>query len=840
VRTGLVVGLIVGLFASAAVQLRPSPLTEQSEPPSGPFAWLERIELALFDLRMRFFAQDTSAEAPIAFVNIDDEAILLDRADHSLSWPWKREMLADLLVELDRLGAKVIVVESALLSERATLDEERAFAARLAPLNKVVFGFGFTELSPSPSPPLGRFAFALSSHATREQAILAASDLLSRPDDALFALEDPEGSFVLWKGGFLNREAAELAAAPFFPAPLPAPAVQKKKSAPIGPPTAKSAPRVRELTTMETFSRVTREIVFSTVAAMAHPDLADFPSTFRSLRLLPQPLLRPGIHFGAAELEPEFDGVIRTVRPVVRSEGNLYPGVALTALDLFLGEGVSLTNTHLFVGERVFALDRQGRLGLRFYGEPGRRHRPNRPYPEVPVLDVFTSAARHAGGRVADRSLQQSIEGKVIFVSRTAPTLHAQTRTPVGEVGSAFTWAMAFEGLLRGKDMVRADKSFDGWLAFAMALVGGLVCALCLRLMRRWRTIFLSAIASLCLIACFVFYLEQAWGAGRWVAMFLPLLAYAIAAAITGLLLRADGMRITGAVWDALGRSLPLDLTERLIEEPKALALDGDRRELTVWLLDLRHFSSWSPGLEPEVLVRLMNEVWTAISDEICHVRGQLDRVMGDAVFAYWGAPLPNRRHALDACRCALAVKALLLRRGKAWKRRFGVDIEAALALSSGELVLGDFGFGGERPRINYTVMGPPLAQVKRLEAMSERWENRILMTAAVHERVQGQVEARLIGAVRLSEQEGAALVKVYELLALKGGLSRAARARLTQFNQAQAHASQRAFDKAIEILEALLEEAPDDLPAQVLLTRCQQSLKMPPDESWDGIFEVR
>lgn len=833
VRNGLVIGLIVGLFASAAVNFRPSTLVEQSEAPSGLSAWLERLEFAVFDLRMRLYAQRHPAEAPIAFVNVDDET-LMGPAVARRPWPWKRQTLAELLAELDRLGASAIVVEPGLLAARASLSEERDFAERLAALDKVILGFGFTDLTPEPSPPLGRFAFAIASFAQREEAIAAAARLLERPNDAIFLLQDQEGGFALWRGGFASREEAS-AAATRFEAPA---AIGKGAGAPA--PGAEAA-RVRELTTMETFSRVTRELVFSSIAAMAHPDLVDFPSTFRSFRLLPQPLMIEGIHFGVMDLDPEFDGVIRQVRPVVRAEGQLYPSVALTAARLLMKDAaISVTNTHLLVGEQAFSLDDQGRLGLRFHGEAGKRRRADRPYRELSALTIFKSAERHAEGRVTDRQLQEAIEGKVVFLSRTASVLNAGVRTPVGEVGSSFAWAMALEDMLRGADIVRTDKPFDGWLSFAMAILGGLVAALCLRLLRRKTTLFLSGSVSLCLMIGFAFYLDQAWAAGLWVSTLIPLLAYVLACVLTSAILVADGMRTVGVVWDALGRSLPLKLTERLIQDPAALALDGARRELTLWLFDLRHFSTWSAGLDPKDLVRLMNEVWTAVSDEICHARGQLDRVMGDGVFAYWGLPLANRRHALDACRCALSVRAMIQRRGRSWKKRYGVDIEGAMALSGGELVAGDFGFRGERPRVNYTVMGRPLGQVKRLEAMSERWGNRILMSADVHDRVEGQVEARLIGAVRLIDQEGVPPIRVYELLALKGGLAREERGRLTQYNLAMEAAGKREFAKAVELLAALLAQAPDDLPAQVLLARCQQSLKAPPPEAWEGVFEVR
>ena len=245
--------------------------------------------------------------------------------------------------------------------------------------------------------------------------------------------------------------------------------------------------------------------------------------------------------------------------------------------------------------------------------------------------------------------------------------------------------------------------------------------------------------------------------------------------------------------------------------------------------------------MEPEALVRLMREIWTGISDEICHAGGRFDSVVGDAALAYWGAPLENRRHALDACRCALAVKSLCSRRQKSWKSKYGVEISAAMALAGGQLVVGDFGRGGVEPKVNYTVLGRPLGEVKRLCSLSERWGGRILMTDAVLSAVSGQVESRCIGLFRVGGSEEEKPVPVHELLALKGGLPRAKRALLAKYTEAMELIRGRKFAEAAAILEQILQKEPQDTPSQILLARCTQCAAVPPPEKgWDGMFEIR
>ena len=147
VWVAVVIGLIVGLFASGLVNLRPEPPVEQAETPSGPAAWFERLELRIYDMRMRFRAAAAEARANVVFINVDDET-LMGAVSRDRPWPWKRAVLSELIGELDRLGARSVVVDPVFIQSRASLDEEFAFARDAAGFRDAVFGFGFVDLTP--------------------------------------------------------------------------------------------------------------------------------------------------------------------------------------------------------------------------------------------------------------------------------------------------------------------------------------------------------------------------------------------------------------------------------------------------------------------------------------------------------------------------------------------------------------------------------------------------------------------------------------------------------------------------------------------------------------------
>ena len=822
VSMALGLGLIVGLFASGLVNLRPEPAAEQAETSSGPAAWFERLELWAYDVRMRFKASSSEARAEIIFVSVDDET-LQGAGSRNHSWPWKRSVLSELLGELTRLGARAIVVDPVFIQPRTGRSEEAAFVGDIAGFKDVVFGFGFVDLIPELSTPADKFAFKAGVFPTRRELMIRAASLIQTPRDVFFYLEEASGGVALWRGGFPDKKSAEEAAA-------------ASESA------EEAVSSVRELTAREMFSRVTRESVLQEMVTLNAPVVPGFSETFRSPALLSISFLTSGAHFGVSDLDPDLDGAVRKFRPVVQAEGRFYPSLALAVVQRLLpDEKVVVAAPHIFVGSRVFSLDSQGRALLRYYGEAGARRRADRPFPELSAMAIFNSAARNAEGRVTDQSLQKDIQDKVVFLAPLSPSLHASADTPVGAQSRSYVWAMALENLLRGGGMVRAETSFDGWLSLGMALLGALASALCLRILRPRRTLLYNLFIGACVLAGFHAYLDQAFDSGRWIAAVIPSAAYLAAGSLTTAVLTADGMRAVGRIWDALGRAVPFSMTERILSSPKLLTLKGAERELTLFVFDLLHFSSWSGSLSPEALVRLMREIWTGISDEISHAGGRFDSVVGDAALAYWGAPLENRRHALAACRCALAVRSLCDRRRKAWKSKYGVEIAGAMALAGGRLVVGDFGRGGSEPRMNYTILGRPLGEVRRLCALSERWGGRILMTETVRAAVAGQVESRCIGLFKSGGGGDEKAAPVHELLALKGGLPRARRSLLAQYEGAMALIRERRFAEAAAKLEEILKKDPGDTPSQILLARCVQCAEVPPPEKgWEGMFEVR
>jgi class 3 adenylate cyclase/CHASE2 domain-containing sensor protein len=278
-------------------------------------------------------------------------------------------------------------------------------------------------------------------------------------------------------------------------------------------------------------------------------------------------------------------------------------------------------------------------------------------------------------------------------------------------------------------------------------------------------------------------------------------------------------------------------LVDRLMDEPDALKLGGDQRWVTVMFTDIAGFTTISEGLKdtPEKLVELMNRYLTVMSGAIAHHEGYVDKFIGDAVMAVWGAPLPvedAERKAVDAaleCRSALAafnrdVVGAYLPGGAALGTRIGVATGYAIA-----------GNMGSEDRLNYTVTGDMVNLASRLEGANKEYGTTLMVSELTARGLDdGYVLRRLDRLIVKGKSEP---VVVYEVLGRKGEVAHEAEARAAAFERALSLHDARKFAPALEVFETL---APDDPPSAVYAERCKSYLSAPPARGWQGEFALK
>ncbi len=172
---------------------------------------------------------------------------------------------------------------------------------------------------------------------------------------------------------------------------------------------------------------------------------------------------------------------------------------------------------------------------------------------------------------------------------------------------------------------------------------------------------------------------------------------------------------------------------EQLISHPERLKLGGERRELSIFFSDLQGFTSISEGLSPEELTALLNEYLSAMTDIIQEEGGTVDKFEGDAIIAFWNAPLDLDDHALRAVRSALRCQESLARMRPAFRERVGKDLYMRIGINTGPAVVGNM---GSHSRFDYTVLGDAVNLAARLEGINKQFKTYTMISQATLEQM--------------------------------------------------------------------------------------------------------
>jgi len=269
-------------------------------------------------------------------------------------------------------------------------------------------------------------------------------------------------------------------------------------------------------------------------------------------------------------------------------------------------------------------------------------------------------------------------------------------------------------------------------------------------------------------------------------------------------------------------------LVERMVASSKPPALGGEMRQVSVYFSDIANFSSLSEQTSPTDLVAAMNAYLTAMTDIIEAHGGFVDKYIGDAIVAVFGAPLDDPDHAAGAVRAALACAAALPRLERVAAAFAGRTVRQRIGVNSGEALVGNI---GSHRRFNYTVMGDMVNVASRLEGANKFYGTTVMVSEATVALAGKAFVWRELDTIQVKGRAGA--FTVFEPLAAAGALDPAQEARITTYLDGLARFRARDFAGAAE---ALARTAADDPPAASLLARARNFLQCPPDSGWRGV----
>jgi adenylate cyclase len=517
---------------------------------------------------------------------------------------------------------------------------------------------------------------------------------------------------------------------------------------------------------------------------------------------------------GAGHINPraDFDGVLRRVPLVVEYQGAYYEALSLAVVRTLLARqtgaapAVAAGPEHaadlewVRVGALEIPVDEAAAALIPFRGRGGFRY--------LSLVDVLR-----------ERIPPDALKDKIAIIGTTAPTLQDMRATPIADVYPGVEIHANMVAGILDQEVKKRPLYVIGAEVVLLLIGGALLAWLIPRLSALWAT--LATALGIALVAAFNFVV---WQGG----LVLPLAASVLIAAAIYVLNMAYGYFIESRSKRRLvGRFqeyVPPEIVEKMEFDPNKYDKPKSA-ELTILFADVRGFTGISESLAPEALREYINEYLTEMSTIIrSRHRGTLDKYIGDAIMAFWGAPLDDPQHARNAVLAALDMQERVAPINRTFAARGWPPLAIGVGVNSGTVRVGDM---GSRIRRAYTAMGDAVNVASRLEGRTKAYGVGILVGEATRSRVQ-DVVFREIDRIKVKGKDEA--ITIYEPLAEgKNG-------EIAQWNEVLRAYRAREWDAAEAGLARLRDKNQARGLYDVYLKKIQEKRRQPPPPDWDGI----
>lgn len=522
---------------------------------------------------------------------------------------------------------------------------------------------------------------------------------------------------------------------------------------------------------------------------------------------LPIPeLLQTVKAIGNTQIAPDDDGIFRRMPLFFSLQKKVYPVLPLSAAETISEKRI----------EKI-PVDGSGRMVLNFFGPSGTY----KTYSAAAVINAF---ALQESGTKAQLS-PYDFHNKVVLVGGSAPGILDLRPTPFSAVFSGTEiHATAIDNLLHQKFVRFPSRLFTLLILIIFAMLAGLGTTL---IQKTWQVV---VFAMICLALPAALAVLGFWY-GFWIDFIAPEFVVLAGLGIAVLFNYNVEGRQRRFIKRVFHFYLSPHVINRVLENPDLLKLGGDRREVSSFFSDVAGFTTISEGLSPEELVQLLNEYLTDMTDVILKSGGTLDKYEGDAIIAFWNAPLDFPDHAVRACRAALKCQETLARARPHLQERFGHELYMRIGVNSGPAVVGNM---GSHTRFDYTAMGDTINLAARLEGACKQYGVDILIGENTYTEVKGKIAARNVDLIRVVGKSKP--VHVYEILGEWEGLPDEKRYALELFHQGLALFREKHWAGAQDIFAQLK----SDRLAELYLKRIKELKNVSLPDDWDGVFDLK
>lgn len=518
---------------------------------------------------------------------------------------------------------------------------------------------------------------------------------------------------------------------------------------------------------------------------------------------------------GFMNVAPDPDGVIRRVPLIMTCHEEFYPSLALAVAINILDSKNILARANpgglesIRLGGQVVPLDPKGQLLLNYRG-------PGRTFKYVSAADVLK-----------DQAGPEVFEGKIVLLGTSAAGLKDIRTTPLDSVYPGVeAQATVIDNILTGDFLYRPD--WAPGLELTLTVLAGILSTVIITwLGGLWLILPLTAGAAGLWYGSLHVFDKQ----GLHISPMMPLLA--LSGSFTLLTFQKFWLeeKEKRKIKKTFEHYLSPDVIRRVIKNPGLLKLGGEKKNLSIMFSDIRSFTNISESMSPGELVTFMNEYLTAMTEVILKNGGTLDKYMGDAIMAFFGAPEDMPDHALVAQKTALQMLERLYECRDNWCIDGLSRVEIGIGISTGDVIVGNM---GSEKRFDYTVMGDEVNLASRLEGLTKVYGVKILVSRSTREQAKEGMVCREIDLVRVKgRQKPAAVYEPFEKDYFTGG----GFTFIAPFEQGLKAYRAGNWGEAERFFNQTLELKPGDKPSLTYIKRCRKLAQEPPGPEWDGVW---
>lgn len=514
------------------------------------------------------------------------------------------------------------------------------------------------------------------------------------------------------------------------------------------------------------------------------------------------------------------DGVIRRIPLLAKYKDHYYQSLSLGLVRAALG-GMSVTpvvagdkDTHYFklealnIGPISIPVAPDGTAFIPYHG---RDHS----FPYVSVSDLLR-----------DKVPQDKLEGKIVVMGSSAPGLRDQRTTPIQSVFPGVEiHANIIDGILDNE--IKQTPAYAEGLVILQVLMAGLLLALVLPALGA----FASMTMALVMLLIGVVFNYALWEKLNFVMPIAQPVIIVMLIFVTDMVIGylMEG-RLKKNMSTLFGQYVPPELVKKMAEDPLKYTMVGRDAELTVLFSDIRGFTGIAEKLTASQLTAYINEYFDLMSSFIHEEMGTLDKYIGDAIMAFWGAPIETDKHAHQAVLAALKMSEAVDRLAQSFEQRGLPPFNVGIGLNTGLVTVGDMGSSYRR---SYTVMGDPVNLASRLEGLTKHYGLRILVGEALKNQTP-EFAYREIDRVKVKGKELG--VTIYNPIGLLADLDSTKIEELARWSEILTLYYEANWDEFILALKSLIKTFGDSKIYTFYLDRAETFKKSPPPNDWRGV----